>query len=132
MSNEPISVAAEFDAMQLAEVKYRVGTDALYKTALKNLQKDAILVGDAAAKRATPVVQGHARRSTAADMSRMEVVGRYPYLDWLDIGKDSRGREIRNPRGGYKIREFAVDAVKDAIPALLDRAGREIAGRWSA
>lgn len=132
MSAPAVGIDVEFDQWQLAELKYLAGSDKLYAKALSNLQRDATLVGDAAAKRATPVDTGHARRQTAADTRRMEVVGRYPYLDWLDTGKDDSGREIRNPRGGYQIRSFAREAVEDAMPALFDKAGREIADRWSA
>lgn len=131
MSEPAVGVEIEIDPFKLAELKHLVGSDKLYDKALGNALKDAMIIGDAAAKRATPVVTGHARRSTVADTRRGVLEGRYPYLDWLDEGKTLSGRTMKNPKGGYKIRTFTREAVEAALPGLLDRAGREIAVRWS-
>lgn len=138
MSGDVMSVDIEFDAASLADLKRTVGP-ALYEKAVANLNKDAIHVADAAAKKATPGSgkgptgiprTGHARRSTMSDANRGVVEGRYPYVNWLDKGEDSRGRRMLSRPGGYQIRRQTREAVVAAIPALLDKCGREIAERW--
>jgi len=126
----PINLEFEFDSAELAKAREMMGPK-LFEKAMADVRKSAILAGDAAAKRATPYDLGHAKRSTVADLSRMTVEGRYPYLDWLDTGEDGTGRRIRDPRGGYRIREFTRDVVNDALPVLMDKAGRKIAERWA-
>lgn len=96
---------------------------------LDNARTDILHVAEGAAKDATPYVTGHARRSTVT--AAHKVVGRYPYLDWLDKGEDTRGRKMQTRPGGYRIRAAARSAAEAAAPAALDKAGREIADRFA-
>lgn len=127
------SVTFEFDKAALAALAAKL-QPAAYAEALSNAATDLMLIAERAAKEATPVVTGNARRSTVSDniseTARL-VVGRYPYARWLDSGTDSRGREMKTKPGGYQIKKAAMDAAVQAAPARLDKCGREIAERWS-
>lgn len=122
----------EFDPKQLADLDRKLDPR-LYHEVLDIAGTDAAHVGEAAASDATPVVTGNARRSTVSDVRKADKVveGRYPYFDWLDKGRDRRGREMRSRPDGYQIRRRAREQVAAAAPELLDRAGREIAERFS-
>lgn len=125
-----IDVEVTIDRGELARLYAKLGPD-LYEKAIDRALVDATLLAEGVAKDATPVRTGHARRSTVSDTKRHEVHARYPYFNWLDQGRDSRGREIRSPRGGYQIRAAARDRVEAAAGQILDRAGREVAQRWA-
>ena len=126
-------VKVEFDQSQLERLEEVLLGGPLWDRALERINALALIKGDAAAKKQTPVRSGHARRSTVADVRNGTLEGRYSYLDWLDTGQDdTRGRQMKNPRGGYQIRRKTKAAVEAELPELIDRAGREIAEKWAA
>lgn len=129
--SKDMDVRFEFDPKSMGSLFVALHPD-LHLKAMQRVAALAILVGDRAAKKATPVETGHARRSTVADTRRLVLEGRYPYLDWLDTGEDSRGRVMSGwRRGGYQIRKHTQDQVNAELPNLIDRAGREIQKRWA-
>ena len=130
MSNEALTV--EFDPGQLAALKKALDPKR-YADFLDATGTDLAHIGEGAAKEATPVVTGHARRETTSDVKPPEKVveAHYPYFNWLDAGVDSRGRQMKTRPGGYQIRARAMDAAVAAAPTVLDRAGREVAERWA-
>lgn len=123
------SVSVEFDPSGMDRIR-AVLRPADYVDLLDKAGTDLAHVGEGAAMEATPQVTGNARRNTAATPSRT-VVGRYPYVGWLNDGKDSRGRTMKTRAGGYQMSKAAMAAAQAAAPAALDKAGREIAERWS-
>lgn len=130
MSADAVAVEVSFDPGQVAALERKLGP-ALFEKAIDQALLDASLVGDAAAKEATPVVTGHARRSTVADVKLHEVQARYPYFNWLNDGKDSRGRVMLSRPSGYQIAAQTRTKVEAELPKILDRAGREIVARWA-
>lgn len=132
-----IDMNVEFDDKQLRQLKADMAPQQ-FIDALRAAAEDLLLIADRAAKEATPVVTGHARRSLAvsrqgsnATIVSRELYAYYPYFRWLDRGEDSRGRRMLVRPGGYGIRKAAGDAAVAAAPVVLDRCGREIAERWS-
>jgi len=125
-----VSVDVTIDRDAMARLARKLGP-ALYEKAIEQALVDATLLAEGVAKDATPVRTGHARRSTVSEVKLHEVHARYPYFNFLDQGRDSRGREIRSPKGGYQIRAAARARVEAAAGQILDRAGREIAARWA-
>lgn len=121
-----------FDPKQLAELE-RLLDPAEFNVILDEIATDAAHEGEASASENTPVVTGNARRSTVSDVRHADklVEGRYPYLDWLDTGRDRRGRQMRSRPEGYQIRRRTREDVEAAVPQLFDKAGREISARWS-
>lgn len=136
-----ISIESEVDPKSFADLKRTLGP-VLYEKAVKNLWIDATHVAEAVAKDVTPAPPapanatwkrtGHARRATQADTSAHAVMARYPYFNWLDKGKDSRGREMKVKPGGYQITRQARERTLAALPKLMDKCGREIVARWQA
>lgn len=125
-------MTVEFDPASLADLGRRAKAAATADV-LTTAAIDLARVGEAAAQEATPQVTGNARRSTVSVVDRQPtlVVGRYPYLRWLDTGTDGRGRKMRTRDGGYRIKARAMAAAKAAAPGVLDKCGREVAARWS-
>lgn len=122
----------EIDPAQIAALAKAL-SPAQLKAALDVAAVDLAHVAEGAAKDVTPVVTGHARRSTMSDVrgASKTVDAHYPYFRWLDEGKDSRGRTMQTRPGGYRIRDAARSAAVAAAPAVLDKAAREILDRWN-
>lgn len=124
-------VSFEFDQGQLDALFAKLSPEQT-AVALDNAATDLAHLAERAIKEATPQVTGNARRATVSDVDGNvhQVVGRYPYVNWLDTGTDSRGRLMKTRPGGYQLRRAGMDAAKAQAPAVLDKCAREIAGRW--
>jgi len=111
------------DRSGLDSLAKRIGPDAL-RAILANAATDLAHHGELTAKATTPQVTGNARRSTVSDVVSEEkrVMGRYPYLNWLDKGEDGRGRKMRSRPGGYQIRSRTRDEVRAMARAILAKA----------
>lgn len=132
MSGALGELVIEIDKAQLAALEKALDGKGL-RAALDAAATDLAHIAEGAAKGVTPVVTGHARRSTVSDARRADkvVAGAYPYLDWLDVGTDSRGRRMQTRPGGYRIRDAARQAAVRDAPAALDKAAREVLDRWN-
>ena len=121
----------EFDQGQLSKILARLSAKQL-EAALDNAATDLAHKGEEVAKDTTPQVTGNARRSTVSDVTGRDklVMGRYPYLNWLDTGKDSRGRMMQTRPGGYLIRRTTRAEVVRLAQKAMERAAGEIADGW--
>ncbi len=127
-----------FDAHTL-DSAMRYLAPALYDEAIESAVIDLAHFAEARIKERTPDDTGHARRSTRTNLgkatrgaeSEAVVNLKYPYASWLETGRDSRGRVMKVRAGGYRMVELAHAEAEVEMPAILDRAGREIAKRWS-
>ena len=113
-------ITVEFDTAALEKALAGLSQDAL-REALAVAAGDLAMIGEARAKAVTPQVTGNARRSTVSDVTGQDkaVRGRYPYLNWLDTGEDSRGRKMRTRPGGYQIRRETLSEVQTKAKAVL-------------
>lgn len=128
MSGSSFTAEWELGAMEALE---RLVDPGRFLDALDEAASELALLAERTAKEATPQVTGNARRTTVSKVDGKDkaVLGRYPYLGWLDTGKDERGRKMQTRPGGYRIRSQTMDAARRAAPGVLDRVGREALGK---
>lgn len=137
MSDRGLTATVALDITDLRALSDKLGPEA-YGKAIENAVLDVAHYADARIKRHTPHVTGDARRWTSANLalatrgarSSAVVELEYPYANWLETGRDSRGRVMQKRVGGYRMVEQGHKEATEEAPGILRRAAEEIAATW--